>query len=98
MNFQAAAKLIYTSGGIAAFYRGVVPYVIGEGLGGAVKMAAYEKSVPFLENRTSPAVARFVCAAFAMLLCALVLVPAEVVKISMQAQQQQVQVDVRLQC
>ncbi|KAJ8602127.1 hypothetical protein CTAYLR_001637 [Chrysophaeum taylorii] len=74
--------------GLPAFYEGVVPYAVADGLSGAVKFAAYETTKRWCEGRVSeewiPA-SRFACAAVAFVACSVVLVPGELLKQRLQA-------------
>uniref|UniRef100_A0A7S3K3J8 Mitochondrial carrier protein n=1 Tax=Aureoumbra lagunensis TaxID=44058 RepID=A0A7S3K3J8_9STRA len=86
---MAAIRSIRSSPrGLAAFYEGVVPYAISDGLSGAVKFAAYEKLKRMCDSRVSeewiPAT-RFACAAAAFVACSVVLVPGELLKQRLQA-------------
>lgn len=74
--------------GVMSLYQGVVPYLIGDGLSGAVKFATFEVSRRYVESKLPEkyhGVARFLCAAGAMVACSMVLVPAEVIKTRLQA-------------
>ena len=44
LGFLSTAKSIFVSKGPLGFYQGVVPYLIGDGLSGAVKFATFEIS------------------------------------------------------
>eukprot|EP00981_Chlorochromonas_danica_P015897 scaffold14723_cov282-Ochromonas_danica.AAC.7 len=82
------AKDIVLSRGFLGLYQGVVPYLIGDGLSGAVKFATFELSRRVAEKKLPEkyhAIARFACAAFAMLACSFILVPGEVLKTRLQA-------------
>lgn len=79
---------IVSQKGIFALYQGVVPYLIGDGLSGAVKFAVFELAQRYLEKRIPEKYlpyTRFLCAAFAMLVCSVILVPGEVLKTRLQA-------------
>ena len=85
--FQAASKIL-KEGGIPGLYQGVVPYVLGDGLSGAVKFVTFEISKKWVEDRVPEkyhGIAQFVCAAGAFLVCSVVLVPGEVLKCRIQA-------------
>lgn len=81
-------KNLWTANGIQAFYPGVFPYMVADGLSGAVKFATFEVSKVFLENRLPvnfhPSL-QFICAAGAMVACSFIMVPGEVIKIRLQA-------------
>jgi solute carrier family 25 S-adenosylmethionine transporter 26 len=85
---MATLVFILKTQGIAGLYQGVVPYVVGDGLSGAVKFGTFEmtcalakKAVPHKYHK----LISFVCAAVAMLACSFVLVPTEVIKTRLQA-------------
>lgn len=73
---------------VGAFYEGVVPYAIADGLSGAVKFATYERAKAWCETHVAegyvPA-ARFGCAALAFVACSVILVPGELLKQRLQA-------------
>lgn len=76
-------RSIFASGGIPAFYNGVVPYLIGDGLSGAVKFATYERArVPLIKWLPLQAaiVGDFLAASLAFLLASVFLVPGETIK------------------
>lgn len=82
------ARQIFKESGIAGFYPGVMAYVLGDGLSGAVKFATFEVGKKWLEERTEEkyhGTIQFLCAAGAMLACSVILVPGEVIKCRMQA-------------
>ena len=82
------ARQIFKDSGIAGFYPGVMAYVLGDGLSGAVKFASFEVGKKWLEERTEEkyhSTIQFLCAAGAMLACSVILVPGEVIKCRMQA-------------
>lgn len=82
------AQAILASKGLFGLYQGVVPYLIGDGLSGAVKFATFELTRRYTEKRLAMkyhGIGRFLCAAFAMFACSIVLVPAEVLKTRLQA-------------
>lgn len=83
----ATGKDIVVSHGLPGLYHGVVPYLVGDGLAGAIKFTTFELSRRLVERRVSEkyhSVARFLCAAMAMLACSVVLVPGEVIKTRLQ--------------
>ena len=60
------AKLIFTKSGIGGFYPGVVPYLIADGLSGAMKFATFELSRTALNKRIPEKYhpfSQFLCAA-----------------------------------
>lgn len=73
---------------VGAFYEGVIPYCVADGLSGAVKFAAYETGKAWCEENVAsewiPA-SRFVCAALAFVACSVILVPGELLKQRLQA-------------
>jgi hypothetical protein len=83
----ATAKKIFETGGVAGFYPGVWAYLIGDGLGNAIKLATFELSKISLEKRLPlkfhPSI-QFLCGAGAMLACSVLLVPGEVIKTRLQ--------------
>jgi len=85
---QAIASVAKSGKGVGAFYEGIVPYAIADGLSGAVKFAAYEKSKIWCTEHLSddwiPA-SRFACAALAFVCCSVILVPGELLKQRLQA-------------
>jgi hypothetical protein len=84
----STAKDIIRLKGPLGLYQGVVPYLIGDGLSGAIKFATFELSKRFVEKKLPEkchGASKFICAAFAMLVCSFVLVPAEVLKTRLQA-------------
>jgi len=84
---QAVAKIM-AQGGLGAFFQGVVPYLIGDGSAGAVKFATFEVSQRFVEKRVPEKYhpfTKFLCAAFAYIMCSFLLVPGEVIKCGLQA-------------
>jgi hypothetical protein len=87
-SFIGTVRDIVVNKGPLALYQGVVPYLIADGLSGAVKFATFELSRRYTEKKL-PAkyhpIARFLCAALAMLICSVVLVPGEVLKTRLQA-------------
>lgn len=88
LSAVSAAKQILKKGGIPGLYQGVVPYLLGDGLSGAVKFAAFEASKKWVEERIPEkyhGVAQFVCAAGAFVVCSVILVPGEVLKCRIQA-------------
>ena len=82
----ACAK-IWARGGPAAFYDGVTPFLLGDGLSSAVKFAVYEQ-LKQTASKKLPAdyvpAARFACAGVAFLCCSIILVPGELLKIRIQ--------------
>ena len=87
-GFFATAMNIFKSRGPVGFYPGILPYVTGDGLSGAIKFATFETSKKWLEKRVDEkhhAAVQFACAAGAMIACSIVLVPAEVLKCRLQA-------------
>lgn len=83
-----AIKLIMARGGPLAFYQGVAPYLVADGISGAIKFATFEVSKKFLEDRVPEkyhSIINFVCAAGAMIACSITLVPGEVIKTRLQA-------------
>lgn len=87
LGFILTAKSILVSKGPLGFYQGVVPYLIGDGLSGAVKFATFEISKKFLELRLPQkyhSLTQFICAAGSMIACSVVMVPGEVLKTRMQ--------------
>lgn len=67
---------------------GIVPYILGDGSSGAVKFATFEISKKFLERKLPQKyhpMLQFACAATAMLVCSVILVPGEVLKTRMQS-------------
>jgi solute carrier family 25 (mitochondrial S-adenosylmethionine transporter), member 26 len=78
---------VITSSGIPGLYSGVVPYLLGDGLSGAVKFATFESSKKWVNNNIPEkyhGAAEFICAAGAFLVCSFILVPGEVLKIRLQ--------------
>lgn len=87
-SMMATLVYILKTQGIAGLYQGVVPYVVGDGLSGAVKFGTFEmayavakRAVPLKYHK----LISFLCAAVAMLACSFVLVPTEVIKTRLQA-------------
>ena len=88
MSMLACAKQILVKSGPAGFYTGVVPYMIADGLSGAIKFASFEISKVFVQARVPVQfhpLTQFVCAAGAMIACSVVMIPGEVIKTRMQA-------------
>ena len=86
---MAAARQVLAKGGPLAFYAGIVPYMVCDGLSGAVKFAVFEKVDAKLkriyhQHPRAYAVSRFLSAAIAMLACSVILVPGEVLKMRLQ--------------
>jgi len=82
------AKQIVSSQGPAGLYQGVVPYLVGDGFSGAVKFATFEMITRFVEKNVPKkyhGVAKFLCAAIAMIASSFILVPAEILKTRLQA-------------
>lgn len=82
------ARDIVAVGGIGGLYHGLGPYLLADGLAGAIKFAAFELSSRHAEKRTPVkyhSLIRFLCAALAMIACSFVLVPGEVLKTRLQA-------------
>lgn len=72
---------------MAGFYNGIIPYLLGDGLSGAVKFSVFELSRKKLEKKLpvkyySPI--QFLCGALAMFACSVILVPGEVLKTKIQ--------------
>ena len=87
LSLGPACSKIWTRGGPAAFYDGVTPYVLGDGLSSAVKFAVYEKLKQTASKKLPEdyiPLARFACAAVAFLCCSVILVPGELLKIRIQ--------------
>eukprot|EP01031_Cornospumella_fuschlensis_P028446 gene28446-34340_t len=87
-SLLATASDIVASKGLGGLYGGVVPYVLGDGLAGAVKFSVYEVVKKYVEDRVDEKYhkfTKFFCAGLAMLASSFVLVPAEVVKTRLQA-------------
>ena len=83
-----AMKEIFMKQGLSGFYSGVVPYLVGDGLSGAVKFAAFEISKKWVEERVDKkyhGISQFACAAGAFLACSVILVPGEVLKTRLQS-------------
>ena len=84
----ATAKDILLQKGVQGLYSGVLPYLVADGLSGAIKFATFEVTKTHLEKRLPEkyhSALKFVCAAGAMLACSVVLVPGEVIKTRLQA-------------
>jgi len=84
----ACRKILGGPGGWLGFYQGVGPYVLADGLAGAVKFATYEVSKKWVQRRIPEEwvpYSHFVCAAGAMLASSFVLVPGELLKQQLQA-------------
>lgn len=80
---------ILAKGGPFALYTGIFPYMLCDGLSGAVKFTVYEKidaqMRKIYHNRPRKyAVSRFLSAAAAMVACSVILVPGEVIKMRLQ--------------
>lgn len=87
-SMLACAKQILVKSGPAGFYTGVVPYMIADGLSGAIKFASFEISKIFVQARVPlrfHPLTQFICAAGAMIACSVVMIPGEVIKTRMQA-------------
>ena len=83
-----AARQIFKNGGIGGFYPGVLPYMVADGLSGAIKFATFEVSKTWIEKRTPSKyhpLTNFLCAAGAIIACSVLLVPGEVLKTRLQA-------------
>lgn len=81
----AVAKKIWKTSGLKGFYPGVVPYVAGDGLSGAVKFASFELSKSWLFPKVDKKyhnTLQFVCAAGAFIACSVILVRPTLVTIS----------------
>ena len=66
LSFLAAASQIFRSQGIPGFFPGVGPYLVCDGISGAIKFATFEVSKVLVENRVPlqyHPIAQFVCAA-----------------------------------
>lgn len=66
MTIIETAKHIFTTSGIPGFYPGVLPYLIGDGLSGAVKFATFELTRTALNKRIPEKYhpfSQFLCAA-----------------------------------
>eukprot|EP01041_Mallomonas_annulata_P002086 gene2086-4076_t len=88
ISVMEASKRIMAQGGPAAFYQGVVPYLVADGISGSIKFAAFEISKRFVEKRVPEkyhAYTKFLCAAGAYVACSVALVPGEVLKTGLQA-------------
>ena len=87
-NLLMTAKSIFLAKGIMGFYPGVLPYLIGDGISGAIKFTVFEITKKLAEKRF-PAqfygIIQFICAAVAMVTASLTLVPAEIIKTRLQA-------------
>jgi solute carrier family 25 S-adenosylmethionine transporter 26 len=82
-GFFESAKFILKTSGAGGFYQGVGPYLMADGMSGAIKFATFEISKRFLETKLPAkfySATQFVCAAGSMLACSFVLVPGEVLK------------------
>jgi hypothetical protein len=87
-SIAITAKNIFLTHGIAGFYPGVIPYLVADGLSGAVKFATFEIAKKNLEERLPSKYhpyLQFVCGAIAMITCSFLLVPGEVIKTNLQA-------------
>ena len=85
--FATAAEIIASKGPMG-LYQGVVPYLVADGLSGAIKFATFELTRRYAEEKLPKkyhALSRFVCAAGAILACSVILVPGEVLKTRLQA-------------
>ena len=83
-----AAMSIFKTNGFKGFYPGVVPYVIADGISGAIKFATFEFTKRISESKFPKkyqSMSQFICAALAMLASSITLVPGEVIKIRLQA-------------
>jgi hypothetical protein len=81
ISLLEAVNSLWTSGGLKGFYKGVIPYLVADGTSGAIKFATFEISKSYLEKKLPTkfhAFSRFLCGAFSMLVCSVVLVPGEV--------------------
>eukprot|EP01038_Epipyxis_sp_PR26KG_P012194 gene12194-16337_t len=88
IGFLKASKQIFLKQGILGFYQGVGPYLIADGLSGAVKFATFELSRTKLKKilpEKFSSLTNFICAAGAMVSCSILLVPGEVLKTRLQA-------------
>lgn len=90
ISITKATSQIFKNGGLAGFYQGVVPYLLGDGLSGAVKFATFESAQSWVRKNIPEEyhpLASFICAAGAFVACSVILVPGEVVKIKIQSGQ-----------
>jgi hypothetical protein len=82
------AKQIVATRGLSGLYQGVVPYLIGDGLSGAVKFGTFEMMNRYIDKNIPKkyhGTARILCAAIAMIASSVILVPAEIIKTRLQA-------------
>ena len=87
LSLGPACSKIWQRGQLGAFYDGVTPYVLGDGLSSAVKFAVYEQLKQTASKKLPEdyvPLARFACAAVAFLCCSVILVPGELLKIRIQ--------------
>jgi solute carrier family 25 S-adenosylmethionine transporter 26 len=90
LSLSQAAGVIWTTSGVAGFYRGLGAYVITDGLGGMLKFGTYEKTTTWCRTNLITqggfvlSVALLVCAAVAFLASSVILVPGEFVKQQLQ--------------
>jgi len=88
ISIPEACKRIFKESGALGFYAGVGPYVLGDGLAGAVKFATYEVSKGFVEDMVPEKwvpYSNFICAAGAMIASSVVMVPGELLKQQLQS-------------
>lgn len=89
VEFLAAAKSVIANGGPRSLYAGIVPYMLADGLSGAVKFVVFEKTDRRMKRLCANssrkyALSKIVSAGFAMLVCSVILVPGEVLKMHLQ--------------
>lgn len=84
----ATAHDIIRRNGLRGLYSGLLPYLVADGLSGAIKFASFEAGKTFLQKKLPEkyhGLSKFLSAAIAMLACSIVLVPGEVIKTRLQA-------------
>jgi solute carrier family 25 S-adenosylmethionine transporter 26 len=87
-NMWTTCTTTIATKGLSALYQGFIPYLISEGLAGALKLVTFEytqrysaQHIPSKYHMPS----RFLFAAMAMWLCSFIVVPSEVLKTKLQA-------------
>lgn len=88
LSLVQASQYIWSHSGPGGFYRGLATYLFSDGMGGALKFAAYEKLTTWCRENIKEgpvlAIALLTCAAIAFVASSLVLVPGEFIKQQLQ--------------
>ena len=84
----SACKNLVSTRGLSSLYEGITPYLIADGISGAIKFTTFEKVQQYAENKVPTSLvglSRFISAAVGYLASSFTYVPGDVLKTKLQA-------------